>query len=395
MIDLDQAWAIVAREAKPLATERVALSDAHRRILSEAVVALVDWPPADVSAMDGYAVRDADPGPRRVVGQAFAGTGFAGTMGPGDCVRVFTGAPLPRGADRVVMQENVILDGDSVTLPAPNAGRRHIRQKASDFGTGDLLLPAGRRLDALAMVVAAGADVADVCVWRRPRVTILGTGDELVAPGTARERSGTIPESVSFGVAALVEEWGGETIQRLRLPDDLHAISGAAANAVEQSDVVVVTGGASVGERDYSKAAFAAIGLASGFTKVAVKPGKPVWFGRVGGTLVLGLPGNPTSAMVMARLLLAPLVAGMAGGDPADAAQWRTAILAEPLERCGDRETLVRAQRTGDMVRPLVNQDSAAQKALADSNCLIRQHVGSPPLVAGDVIEILDFWRAY
>lgn len=391
MISFDQAWAIVAGEARPLGSEAVALAGAHGRILAEPVVAQVDWPPADVSAMDGYAIRGSDDSPLRLVGESFPGAAFGGVVGVGECVRIFTGAPIPPGAERVVMQENATREGDAVRLIVADSSSRHIRQRGSDFCAGDTLLDAGRRLDARAMVAAAGADLADVRVWRRPRVAILGTGDELVEPGSARAHPGTIPESVSFGVAGLVADWGGNMIGRERVRDQPDLISHAAATALDRSDLLVVTGGASVGDRDYSRAVLADLGLDLLFAKVAMKPGKPVWFGRVGDTLVLGLPGNPTSALVTARLLLAPMLAGLGGDDCARAAGWRSAMLKVPLGPCGERETFTRARCVEGMVEPLASQDSGAQKGLADGNVLIRQRAGTAALLAWDPVDIIDF----
>ena len=391
MISFDEAWAIVAGKARPLGSEAVALADAHGRILAEPVVAQVDWPPADVSAMDGYAVRDGDRSPLRLIGESFPGAAFAGVMGGGECVRIFTGAPVPPGADRVVMQENATRDGDAVGLTVADSMARHIRPRGSDFRAGDPLLEVGRRLDARAMVAAAGADLTEVRVWRRPRVAILGTGDELIEPGSARTHPGSIPESVSFGVAALVADWGGSVVSRERVRDEPDLIRHAAASALDRSDLLVVTGGASVGERDYSKPVLADLGLAPLFAKVAMKPGKPVWFGRVGDTLVFGLPGNPTSALVTARLLLAPLLAGLGGDDHARAARWRSATLQAALGPCGERESFTRARCHKALVEPLSNQDSGSQKGLADGNVLIRQRAGAAALSAGDPVDIIDF----
>jgi molybdopterin molybdotransferase len=241
------------------------------------------------------------------------------------------------------------------------------------------------------MIAAAGADQAEVAVWRRPRLAVVSTGDELAEPGQARDRPGTIPESVSYGVAALAEGLGATVRRCGRLADDLASLEKAAAGLVEAADLVVVTGGASVGERDYAKAMFGPAGLELIFSKVAIKPGKPVWLGRVGDTLILGLPGNPTSALVTARLLLAPLVTGLSGGDPAEALRWREARLASPLAACGDRETFIRAAAQGASARPLSNQDSGAQKMLVDADLLIRRRPFSPTAAAGDPVEVIDF----
>ncbi|MEA3012090.1 MAG: molybdopterin molybdotransferase [Sphingomonadales bacterium] len=388
MIDFDAALALVAGVAKPLGAERVPLAGAKGRVLAAPVIAMVDSPPADVSAMDGYAVRDADlPGRLIVAGESFPGGGAA-VLGPGQCQRIFTGGPVPDGADRVVIQEDVTREGDAAIFGAPGPAR-HIRKRANDFARGDVLLAAGALLDARGLVAAGGADLAVLDVWRRPRLVILGTGDELAEPGTARDVPGAIPESVSLGVAALAEEMGAEIVGRLRLRDDLPAMEEAAAEALAAADLVVVTGGASVGEKDFAKAMFAPSGLALIFPKVAIKPGKPVWLGRAGDRLAIGLPGNPTSAMVTARLLLAPLIAGLSGRSAG--LHWRRAPLAEAIGPCGERETFVRAGWDGDAVRPFSNQDSGAQKTLADAEILIRRRAGAPAVEAGETVEVIDF----
>lgn len=395
MISFDQAAIIVADAAKPLGSEWVAISEAHRRVLAEPAVAWVDSPPSDVSAMDGYAVREEDllslPARLRVIGESFAGAGFQGGVSPGCCVRIFTGAPVPGDADRVVIQEMVRREADIAVIDEHPGAAKHIRGLGSDFRQGARLVEPGTRLGYRQLVAAAGADLAEVKVWRRPALVILGTGDELAAPGSAAAKAGAIPESVSFGVAALAEQWGASILDRIRLPDDLTAMEQAAAHALDQADLVVVTGGASVGEKDFAKAMFEPQGLELLFSKVAIKPGKPVWLGRAKGKLVMGLPGNPTSALVTARLLLAPLVAGLSGLDPQSALRWRKASLLAPLPACGDRETFVRAREFPDGVEPLSSQDSSAQKMLVDADLLLRRRAGAMPAMAGDTIAALDF----
>jgi molybdopterin molybdotransferase len=390
MISFDEAIRRVTEVARPLGRESVPLAQAAGRVLAAPVIAMIDSPPADCSAMDGYAIREADlPGTLRLIGESFAGGGFDGALEPGTCVRIFTGAPVPAGADRVVIQEVAVRDGDLVKIADLPGPARHIRPRSSDFGTGEMLLKAGRQLDPRALVAAAAADVAKVETWRPPGVLVLATGDELASPGEARNRRGAIPESVSVGIAAFAEQWGGRSLGSRRLADHLPAMERAAGDALEQADLVVVTGGASVGEKDFAKAMFAPHGLDLIFSKVAIKPGKPVWLGLAGGKLVLGLPGNPTSAMVTARLLLAPLVAGLAGR--VGALEWRKLPLAEPLPACGDRETFHRARRTEKGAVPLANQDSGAQKALAEADLLLRSRPHDPPREAGSEIEALEF----
>jgi molybdopterin molybdotransferase len=395
LISFDEAVAIVAAEARPLESESVKIASANRRTLAEPVVARVDWPPANVSAMDGYAVRqhELDAGRTRfpVAGQSFPGAPFDGQAGDGACVRIFTGAPLPDGFDRVVIQENVARDGDDAVLTEPASRATHVRLQGSDFRTGDTLVGAGTTLRALSLVAAAGADLSDVVVWRKPRIATLGTGDELVDAGTARANPGRIPESLSSGLGALASDWGGETVARYRIGDDRDAITAAAAQALSEADVLVVTGGASVGEKDFAKAALAGLGLELLFSKVAIKPGKPVWFGRAREGLVIGLPGNPTSALVTARLFLAPLLAGLSGRDPSEALRWRQARLAGAVRSCGDREEFVRARWSGDAVSPLGDQDSGAQKTLSDAELLIRHGVRAPGRGPGDMVAVLEF----
>ena len=388
MIGFDEALALVAGAAKPLGMETVALAEAHGRTLAEPVVALVDSPPRDVSAMDGYAVREAElPGRLTVAGVACPGDPTV-SLTPGTCLRIFTGGPVPEGADRVVIQEVVTREGEEA-LFAEAAGGRHVRRRGADFAEGAVLLEAGRRLDPRALVGAAGADLGEVEVWRKPRLAVFGTGDELAEPGTARHRPGAIPESLLAGVGALAEEAGGMVVMSRRLRDNLPELVQMAGWALERADLVVVTGGASVGEKDFARKMFEPAGLELIFAKVAIKPGKPVWLGRAGGRLVMGLPGNPSSAMVTARLLLAPLIAGLVGREPA--LTWRRAPLASSLEACGDRETFVRASWDGEGVRPASYQDSGAQKTLADSDLLIRRRAGALAAAVGEMGEIIDF----
>lgn len=395
MISFDEAVELVRTVALPLGVESVALEAAGARVLASPIVARIESPRADVSAMDGYAVRDADladlPARLTVAGESFAGTGWNGELKVAECARIFTGAPVPQGADRVVMQENVRREGDVAVIEDDPGKAFHIRSRGGDFAKGDELVAVARSLDPRAIVAAAAADLAQVDVYLRPWVRVLCTGDELAEPGTAARANDFIPESVSFGVAALAREWGAEFLGRMRLRDDLDSMKAAASSAVVDADLVIVTGGASVGERDFAKAMFERTGLELIFSKVAIKPGKPVWLGRTGNTLVMGLPGNPTSALVTARLLLTPLLAGMTGRNCDAALRWRRMALAASLKECGARETFHRARRNGEEAEILSNQDSSAQKALAEADLLVRQRANSPALKAGDLVEVLDF----
>lgn len=394
MISFDEALVILVAEAKPLAAEPVTIDAAHGRVLAEPCIAQVDAPRSDISIMDGYALREADlalSAPFRVIGAAYPGAAFDGVVGAGECVRLFTGAPLPQGADRVVVQEDVERDGETMRVVGALSAKRYIRPHGSDFRAGEILLEAGTVLGPRALVAAAGADLADVSVRRRPRLSVLSTGDELAAPGEARARAGSIPESASYGAAALGEAWGAELVGRYRIRDDIAELTAGAAAAIDQADVVVVTGGASVGEKDYAKQIFVSLGTEILFSRIAIMPGKPVWFGRCGETFVLGLPGNPSSAMVTARLFLTTLLAGLSGRDPATALRWRSAQLATPLEPASARETFVRARFDGEAVTPLGNQDSGLQRALAEADVLIRRlpHAAAAP--ADGMVSIIDF----
>jgi molybdopterin molybdotransferase len=395
MISFDEAIELIRSAAQPLGSETLPLEEASGRVVAKPVVAMIDSPRADVSAMDGYAVRDADlaslPVRLRVTGQSFAGAGWSGTVEAGTCARIFTGAPLPAGADRVVIQENVRRDGDDAIIFERAGEGRHVRKRGSDFVIGEELLPTGRLLDPRAIVAAAGADVGTIELFRRTRLHVLSTGDELAEPGAAQARADAIPESVSFGVAALAAQWGAETIGRTRLRDDLASMHAAAQSALDLADVLAVTGGASVGEKDFAKAMFEPFGLELIFSKVAIKPGKPVWLGRVGDRFIVGLPGNPTSAMVTARLLLAPLLAGLSGRPIESALSWRSVALADPIGASRDRETFHRAQFRNQAAKVLSFQDSSAQKALAEADLLVRQRASAPALAAGELVDVLEF----
>ncbi|HEX8623546.1 MAG TPA: molybdopterin molybdotransferase MoeA [Allosphingosinicella sp.] len=392
MISFDEAFAIVKAAARPLGTERVALEEAAGRVLGTPVVSRIDGPRSDVSTMDGYAVREADLGPPpcrlRVIGASFPGAPYEGPVKAGTCVRIFTGAALPSGSDRVVIQEVVDRQDDEAVIAGPPSPSLYIRKKASDFAAGDVLVAAGRRLDARALVAAGAADVGEVEVYLQPRVAIVATGDELRKPG-ATGVAEAIPDSITLGLEALAKQCGAVVVDRQILPDDLAATMPAVAKCLRLTDVLIVTGGASVGERDYAKRMFEDLEIL--FAKVAIKPGKPVWLGRASGRLAIGLPGNPTSALVTARLLLKPLLAGLGGLEPDAALRWRRAPLAVAMEAGSDREIFWRAKDEDGKVVLIPDQDSGAQRTLAEADLLVRQAAGSPALAAGDEVEIVDF----
>ena len=394
MIGFDEAVERLIAEVRTLGVERTPVADAQGRVLARPVQAESDFPLHVVSTMDGWAVRDEDlaalPARLRIAGESRPGHPFFGPIGPGECARVFTGAALPSGALTVVIQEIVSRDGDHAVFETAPSGPRYVRFAGEDFRAGEILLPTGTRLTPQALVAAAAADVATVETWRPPQLIVLSTGDEIAEPGQARKTPHRIPDSASVGVAALARAWGATVLGRERLKDDLDAMVPAAHAALERADLVVVIGGASVGERDFARAMFEPSGLELVFSKVMMKPGKPVWLGRVAERLVLGLPGNPTSAFVTARLFLAPLVAGLCGRDPNDALAWRSVPLAAPLAATDERETFWRATLGPDGATPLPDQSSGAQKALSRSQFLIRRRPQAPAAAAGDMVDGLD-----
>ena len=394
MIDFDRAIALIGEQATPIGSEQVALADAAGRVLAQDLVARSCAPRSAVSAMDGYAVIQASTMPGQwleLMGESRAGARLDGNLDAGQAARIFTGAPLPAGADYVIMQEYAERDGTRVRFAEGYGPAGHVRAAGSDFAEGALLVPAGTRLSPRAMIAAAAADVAEVSVACVPKVAIIGTGDELAPPGCAHEREDAIPESVSFGVAAMAESMGARITLRETAEDDLEALVAAAGRALEASDLVIVTGGASVGERDFAKPMFEAHGLDLIFNKVAIKPGKPVWLGRAGGKMVLGLPGNPTSAMVTAALFLRPVLAKLQGASIESVQCWRPMTIAAPLAATGSRETFVRARWEANGIAPVTNQDSGAQAALLKADWLIRCPANQAGLPAGAQVSALEF----
>jgi len=392
MIPFDEALSRAISMVQPLESEAVAVSDACGRVVVEPVYAQIDAPRVDIAAMDGYAVRLDEARTDqalKVVGEAFAGTPFTAALGEGQAVRIFTGAHVPAGADCIVMQEYAQRSGDTVTFEKGFGPARHIRKRGGDFAAGALMIERGTRLSPAAMIALAGADKADAVVARQPRVAIIVTGDELVAPGSAAAIANRQPDSASYGVAALAERYGATIVQIFRAEDDLATLEEIATQALSLADCVIVIGGASVGERDFAKPMFAGAELELAFSKVAIKPGKPVWFGTAGGRCVLGLPGNPGSALVTARLFAAPLLTALQGGDAWAEIQTVPLPLEVPLEPGGSREIFVRARLGKDGLKPVANQESGAQAPLAQSSWLIRRAAHAPAQVAGAMVRAI------
>jgi molybdopterin molybdotransferase len=381
--------AVRSQPAEPLAIEA-----ASGRTLAQSVSAARAQPPFRAAAMDGYGVRAADlgPGPFTVLGEAAAGRPYSGApLCANGAVRIFTGAAVPAGVDRVVPQERARREGDALWLDAGQQQRSNIREAGVDFPAGEVLVRAGVRLNARHVALLAASGTASVQVARRPRVAVLATGDELVPPGTAPAPE-QIFDSVSFGVGASIGEWGGEAL-RLAIPADSEAaIAAAAAGALRQADFLVVIGGASVGDYDVVKQALASLGLVKAIERIAIRPGRPTWFGRAGGKPVLGLPGNPAAALVCAHLFLRPLLAAMLGGEAGE--DTARALLEGEVAASGANECYLRAVAApGEdlrlSVRPCTNQDTSLLSVFAAANTLIRRAAGAPSAASGDTVEVL------
>lgn len=393
MISVADARTAILSSAIPVGTERLDLRAALGRTLREDLIAPRDHPPFRASAMDGYAVRACDtPGVLRVIGEAGAGNALQVALSAGECARIFTGAPLPAGADAVLIQEDARRDGDAIAAPAVRPGR-HVREAGVDVRTGERVLASGARLDAVAIALAATLGRAALNVARRPRVAILGGGDELVAPGNT-PLPDQIFDSMSFAMAALAEQWGAEAATTAPMKDRAAAVAGAITDTLPSSDLTVVVGGASVGDHDHARPAIRDLGGELMFEKVALRPGKPTWFARIGGTLILGLPGNPASAMVCARLFMRPLLDQLCGRDPEPSTRTVVARTRTPLGANGARETYLRAAVASDARGQLwahaaARQDSSLISIFAAAPALIVRAPDAPEIAEGALVDVL------
>lgn len=390
-LSVEDARARILARAAALPSETVPLAQADGRTLAETVTAVRDQPPFDASAMDGWAVRRADVGEAtrlRIVGESAAGRGHAATLQPGEAVRIFTGAPVPAGADLVVIQEEATREGDQVRLgPAGTGG--NIRPRGGDFRVGTVLLEAGQRLDPWRLSLAAAAGRAKLAVARRPRVAVLATGEELAAPGGPAGPF-QIYESGSAGLLPMLVRWGATPTRLAPTGDDAATIAAAVRDIA--ADVIVTVGGASVGDYDLVKPALATLGLELDVETINVRPGKPTWFGRLSdGRLVLGLPGNPASAFVCAELFLRPLVLALQGATTPRG--MTTARLAAPLPANGPREHWMRARLGPDGVTPFPDQDSSLVTVLAAADALLRRLPGAEAAAVGDAADVLRLER--
>jgi molybdopterin molybdotransferase len=392
LMPVAEALARVLAEAAPLPPEDAPLAQAHDRVLAADVTATRTQPPAAVSAMDGYAVRGTDvaqaPATLKLVGEVAAGHPFAGQIGPGETARIFTGGVLPSGADTVVIQEMTQRDGEQVTVTAATPKGKNVRPAGLDFARGDLLLGKGRRLSGRDLALAAAMNHPSLPVHRCPKVAMLATGDELVMPGT-EPGPGEIVYSNGFAILSLARREGAEVIDLGIVSDRVDATAAAVRRAHDAgADILVTSGGASVGEYDVVQRALAAEGLALSFWKVALRPGKPMMHGRLGAMQVLGLPGNPVSAFVCAVLFLVPLIRRLAGRGDVEP-QTESAVLGRDLPANDERADYLRATLAagadgGLVATPFPVQDSSMLAPLAEADCLVIRAPYAPSARAGE-----------
>ncbi|GAB5446495.1 molybdopterin molybdotransferase MoeA [Gymnodinialimonas sp.] len=390
MISVEDALRACLDLAAPIGSETVPLSDAGGRVLTEPVTATRDQPPFSASAMDGYAVRDVEaiPGRRlKVVGEAPAGHYWRGTIGPGEALRIFTGAPLPEGTDRVVIQEDVERDGDRITLARSLGSGLNVRPSGADFVAGDAMA-APRRLSPADVALAAAMNAPRLSVSRKPAVALIATGDELVTPGEV-PRPDQIIASNTYGLKARIEAEGAEA-RLLPIARDKRESLEQVFDLASGADLIVTVGGASVGDHDLVGDVAAARGLERAFYKVAMRPGKPLMAGRLGDAVLLGLPGNPVSAMVCGELFLIPMLHAMMG-LPAGPRPRLRARLGVDLDANGPREHYMRAEVTpGDdlpVIVPYSRQDSSLLTVLSGASGLMVRPVDAPRARVGDIME--------
>ena len=393
LLPVDDALKAILGHAPNVAAQPVPLSEAVGRVLAAPLHAGHDQPPFDASAMDGYAMRATDVAEGRwldVIGTSQAGAGFSGTVEPGQAVRIFTGAPVPQGADTVIMQEEAVHEGSRVCFTAPARLGHSVRPKGNDFATDQLLLPAGTRLTPMQIAVAAAANAGTLNVATRPRIGLIATGDELVLPGSSLGPD-QIVASNSYGLRAMLAPYAETITDHGILADDpalLRARLGEALDA--EPDFLITTGGASVGEHDLVQDALKDLGVTLDFWRINMRPGKPLMFGTQGRTLVFGLPGNPVSAMVTALVFIKPALRAFLGH--AEPAPW-TLPLAAPTPPNSARRHFMRARLvhtpTGPMADPISQTDSGHTSSLAAADLLIIQPEHDPGQPAGTLVQAL------
>lgn len=398
LLAVEDAQETLLKTAVPVARrESLTLDEADGRVLASDIQARLTQPPFDASAMDGYALRAADasqPGAiLKVIGTSAAGHGFAGMVGPGKTVRIFTGAPVPAGADTVLIQEDAEkLEGHAIRTTFAVTEGRHIRPRGQDFAEGETVLTAGTRLDFGRLMLIAAMNHASVEVFARPRVAILSTGDELVPPGTPPGPHQIIGSN-TFGIGALARQAGAEVVDLGIVPDNRDLITAAIERArAARADVLVTLGGASVGDHDLVQSTLLAAGMRLDFWKIAMRPGKPLMVGDLDGMHVLGLPGNPVSSMVCGLLFLEPLLARLSGRPAVSrlaVARTATALPANDKRQDYLRARLSRDADGGLLAESYGKQDSSMMKIFARSDCLIVRPPHAPELAAGAETPVL------
>ncbi|RYE47834.1 MAG: molybdopterin molybdenumtransferase MoeA [Hyphomicrobiales bacterium] len=396
MMPVDEAIERIFRKLPKLGSEAVPLARAHRRVLTQPLVARHSQPPFDASAMDGYAVRAAEvvPGrPLKLAGTSQAGARFVGMMEHGQCVRIFTGAPLPIGADAVIMQEEATAKGNQISFEKVPKSGQSVRKQGFDFKRGAELLPAGVALTPAMLNLAASANHPTLTVTRRPRIAVLATGDELVAPGTPLGPDQIIASN-TYGLIPLLAPWAEEVIDLGIVADDKLKLEAALLSAFDQGvDMLVTTGGASVGERDYVQDVLRDLGVEVDFWKLRMRPGKPLMFGTRGKTLVFGLPGNPVSALVTATVILKPALRALTGHiDPFWPRIGVPTLLGLPPN--GPRRHFMRATLSRNdigflQVEPIFETDSSHSTSLALADALIVVPEDSPGVPPGEIVDVI------
>jgi len=396
LLPVDDAIARILKGAAPTEVEHVALLEAHGRYLAEPLAATRNQPPFAASAMDGYAVVAGDleelPVTLNVIGVSAAGNGFSGSVLSGQAVRIFTGAPVPDGADAIVIQEDTHADGDRVTVTESATPGRYIRPEGLDFRTGEVLLEPPRLMGTREIGLAAAMNHARVPVRRRPRIAILPTGDELVMPGDDPGPDQIIASN-NFALASFTRSFGAGPFDLGIAGDTEQDLADAIRRArALDADILVTLGGASVGDHDLVHAALIAAGMTAEFWRIAMRPGKPLMFGRIGDMRVLGLPGNPVSSIVCAHVFLRPLIAALLGRT--DDAITVQANLDGELSANDERQDYMRATLSTDTdgnrtVRPFDRQDSSMLRTLAEADCLIVRPAHDAPKRPGDRLSVM------
>ncbi len=394
LLPVDEALTRILNGIKPVGVETILLDQALGRVLAKTVIAKRDQPPFPASAMDGYAVRFDDiitlPATLKRVGTSAAGHAFKGKVKPGTAVRILTGAPVPKDTDTVVIQENTITDGTVLTVVQETQRGKNIRRAGLDFAKGDMLVPAGTKLSARDIGLLAAGNAVTIKVYRRPKLVLFTTGDELVLPGD-RPRADQIISSNSHALTAMASQFGAEVVNLGIVKDSLKATIAAIKKGLG-ADILLTTGGASVGDHDYVQEAFKACGVKINFWKIALRPGKPFMYGRKDKTHVMGLPGNPVSALVTALIFLKPLLDLMTGLPVQN--ETTTAILDGHLEANDSRQDYMRATLKiapdgRRIVSPFAAQDSSMQRTLQSSQALIVRPPHAPAAHSGTEIPVL------